>query len=194
MQINKKKTVVMPFNFSNNYDFIPRLNFPGDDQQLSVTYETKLLGVTIRSDLSFSSHVANIVKSAKKCMWPLLRFRDMGATTNQLLNLWIQKGRTVLEFASPVFFSRLTEEQSNQIEKCQKMAFAIILQNGFKNYADALTILKQRSLSERRLDAAIKFGEKCLANPRHSDLFIKNTSMREELRRKNWKPIKEYFC
>ena len=62
-----------------------------------------------------------------------------------------------------------------------KMAFAIILQNDFKNHADALTMLKQRSLSDRRQDAVIRFGEKCLANPRHSDLFIRNRPMRKEL-------------
>ena len=40
MLINKKKTVIMPFNFSHNYDFIPRLSFPGDEVPLDVTYET----------------------------------------------------------------------------------------------------------------------------------------------------------
>ena len=194
MMINKKKTVIMPFNFSRNYDFIPRLNFPGDEVPLDVTYETKLLGVIIRSDLSFSSHVDNITKSAKACMWSLLRFRDMGATREQLLNLWVQKGRSILEFASPVFFSSLTEDQNKQIEKCQRMAFAIILQNDFKSYSSALSTLGQKTLSDRRQEAAIKFGEKCLANPRHADMFIRNTSTHEYVQRRNWKPLKEFFC
>ena len=40
MLINKKKTVIMPFNFSHNYDFIPPLSSPGDEVPLDVTYET----------------------------------------------------------------------------------------------------------------------------------------------------------
>ena len=74
----------------------------------------------------------------------------MGATREQLLNLWIQKGRSVLEFASPVFFSRLTEDQNKQIEKIQRMAFAIILQNDYKSYSSALNILSQKTLADRR--------------------------------------------
>ena len=125
MMVNKKKTMVMPFNFTLKYDFIPWLNCPGEDP-LKVIYETKLLGVTLTSDLTFTRHVEEITKKVTKNMWLLLRFRDMGANREQLLNLWQQKGRSILEFASPVFFSRLTVEQSKEIEDCQRKAFAII--------------------------------------------------------------------
>ena len=107
--------MAMPFNFTHNYDFISWLNFPGEEP-LKVIYETKLLGVTIRSDLTFSSHVEDITKKVTKNMWLLLRFRDMGASSEQLLMLWQQKGRSILEFSSPVFFSRLTNEQSKEKE------------------------------------------------------------------------------
>ena len=32
MMVNKKKTMVMPFNFTLKYDFIPWLNFPGESK------------------------------------------------------------------------------------------------------------------------------------------------------------------
>ena len=134
------------------------------------------------------------VESAKGCMWSLFRFRDMGATREQLLNLWIQKGRSELEFASPVFFSRLTEDQNKQIEKIQRMALAIILQNDYKSYSSALNILSQKTLADRRQEAAIRFGEKCLVNPRHADMFIRNDAVQEDVSRRNRKPLKEYFC
>ena len=79
MKVNKKKTMIIPFNFTKTQDFIPWLNFPGEEP-LNVVYETRLLGVTIRSDLSFSSHVDNISKKATQSLWLLLRFRDMGAS------------------------------------------------------------------------------------------------------------------
>ena len=101
----------MPFNFTNLYDFIPWLNFPGEEP-LNVVYETKLLGVTLSSDLTFSSHINEICKKAKQSMWILIRFRNMGANKSQLLTIWQQKGKSKLEFASPVFFSRITKEQS----------------------------------------------------------------------------------
>ena len=69
--------MVMPFNFTHNYDFIPWLNFPGEEP-LNVIYETKLLGLTIRSDLTFSSHVDEITKKVTKNMWLLLKIQGHG--------------------------------------------------------------------------------------------------------------------
>ena len=192
MMVNMKKTMVMPFNFTTSYDFIPWLNFPGEDP-LNVIYETKLLGVTIRSDLTWSSHVEIITKKAAKNLWMLIRFRDMGASREQLVNLWQQKGRSILEFASPVFFSRLTLEQINDIESCQRKAFGVILQNKYYSYDKALKTLNQERLSDRRKAAAIKFGEKCVANPKHTDMFPKNPPARENIRGER-PPFKEYNC
>ena len=31
IMVNKKKTLVMPFNFTKKYDFVPMLNFPGEE-------------------------------------------------------------------------------------------------------------------------------------------------------------------
>jgi hypothetical protein len=55
MMVNKKKTMVMPFNFTHNYDLIPWLNFPGEEP-LKIIYDTKLLVVNIRSVLTFSCY------------------------------------------------------------------------------------------------------------------------------------------
>ena len=181
----------MPFTFTTKYDFIPWLNFPGEEP-LKVIYETKLLGVTITSDLTFGSHVQDITRKVMKNMWILLRFRDMGATREQLLRLWQQKGRSILEFASPVFFSRLTQEQSKAIEDCQRKAFSVILGAEFLSYQRALITLQQERLSERRKAAAIKFGEKCVKNPKHADMFPRNSPGRN-LRAPRL-PYKEYYC
>ena len=151
MLVNRRKTVIMPFNFTRNYDFIPWLTFPGEEQPLEVIYETKLLGVTLSSDLSFEKHVLNISTAASRTFWLLIRFRDMGATRRQLLSLWQQKGRSILEFASPVFFSSLTQQQCKRIEDCQRKAFSIMLQHEYRSYENSLDVLKQEKLSDRRI-------------------------------------------
>ena len=98
-------------------------------------------------------------------MWLLLRFRDMGANREQLLNLWQQKGRSILEFASPVFFSRITIDQSKEIEDCQRKAFAIILQADFHSYSRALETLGQEESCCHQVW--------CVKNPKHTDLFLR---------------------
>ena len=115
----------------------------------------------------------------------------MGASRKQLVNVWHKKGRTVLEYASPVFFSTLTQEQSKQIEDVQRKAFSIILQSDYKSYENALHVLNQEALVDRRNKAALNFGEKCTKNNRHYDMFPINESDRPNRIRK---PFKEYFC
>ena len=56
MKINLRKTKVLPFNFSKKYDFLPQIHFPGS-APIEVIYETRLLGVIITSNLSWSAHV-----------------------------------------------------------------------------------------------------------------------------------------
>ena len=192
MMVNRKKTMVIPFNFTKKYDFIPQLTFPGEQEPLDVIYETKLLGVTISSDLSFARHVTNISAAASRTLWLLVRFRDMGANRSQLVTLWQQKGRSILEYASPVFFSRLTQQQSKQLEDVQRKAFAIILKSDYVSYENALEVLHQEKLSDRRLNAALKFGEKCVASLRHRDMFPRNQPGTDK--RRAPKPFKEYFC
>ena len=46
---------------------------------------------------------------------------------------------------------------------------------------------------DRRLTAAIKFGEKCVGNPKHADMFPRSKVGRENIRGER-KPFEEYFC
>ena len=117
----------------------------------------------------------------------------MGTSIKQLLTIWQQKGRNTLEFASPVFFSRLTVEQSDKIENCQKKAFAIILGPEYRSYNSALKRLGQERLSDRRINAALNFGKKCVRNPKHADMFPLNVPPRENLRPRI-EPYREYAC
>ena len=135
----------MVWNFTSTLNFIPWLSFPGQDP-LEVLYETKLLGVILQSDLTFSSHIKAIVTKASRSLWLLARFRDMGASTAQLVTLWQQRGRSILEFASSVWFSRITAKESRQIEAVQRKAFALILQSQFKSYGHSHSPLPELTL------------------------------------------------
>ena len=149
MKINYKKTKVMPFNFNKKLDFLPLLSFPGGEP-LEVIYTTRLLGVTITSNLSWSPHVDDITTRATKKLWILVRFKSLGATTQQLLTVYFTRIRSTLEFAAPVFHSGLTNLQSAKIEMVQKKALAIILSRAYTNYEAALLSLCIQRLDVRR--------------------------------------------
>ena len=137
MKLNFKKTKILSFNLSTKYDFLPRLFFP-NTEPLEVIYETRLLGVILASDLSWSPHVNDITKRATSKLWILVRFKSLGASQNQLLKVYQTRIRSTLEFASPVFTSGLAKEQSMKIESIQKKAFALILGKDYCNYEVAL--------------------------------------------------------
>ena len=173
MKINLKKTKIIPFNFTKSMDFIPELSFSGGDQ-LEVIYQTKLVGVIVDSTLSWGPHVDYTVKNASKKLWLLIRFKNLGATQDQLLTLFQLKIRCLAEFAAPAFHGALTQQQSNDLEMLQKKAFAIILGSGYRSYRNALEKLSQDTLYTRRLQLCKNFAEKCNKNPRQTDLFTPN--------------------
>ena len=59
-KINQKKTKVMIFNLTKNYQFTTRLSLNGEN--VEVVSQTKLLGTIIKNDLTWSSNTANLVK------------------------------------------------------------------------------------------------------------------------------------
>ena len=126
MKINYKKTKIIHFNFCKKADILPLLNFPGCDP-LEVIYNTRLLGVIISSNLSWTAHVKDITERATKKLWVLVRFKAMGGTINQLVTVYLARIRTTLEFAAPVFSSSLTQEQSKKIEMVQKKPLQLFL-------------------------------------------------------------------
>ena len=138
MKINHKKTKILPFNLSQKHDFLPQLSFP-QCEPLEVIYKTRLLGVTITSDLNWSEHINDITKQATKKLWVLIRFKAVGGTTDQLLTVYKTRIRSTLEFAALVFHCGLTKEQSQKLEMVQKKALVIMLSNQYTNYETALT-------------------------------------------------------
>ena len=188
MKINHKKTKI---NFSKKNDFLPQLNFPGCDP-LEVIYETRLLGVIITSNLSWSAHVNDMTKRATQKLWVLIRFKALGGTTDQLVTVYQTRVRSTLEFAAPVFHSGLTQVQSRQIESVQKKACAVILGKDYTSYETALAGLSLERLDIRRAGICHSFALKCSVSHRHKAMFPPNPNFRPNMRHP--KPFKEHLC
>ena len=191
MKINMKKTKIMIFNFSKKFDFLPQLSFPGSDP-LEVIYSTKLLGVTLTSNLSWAEHVNELSRQATKKLWILIRFKTLGGTTQQLVTVYQCRIRSTLEFGAPVFHSGLTKEQSRQLELVQKKATAIILGKEYINYESALNQLRLERLDTRRTNLCYNFALSCIKSPKHKSMFSLNPLPRQNMRRT--KPYIEVAC
>ena len=171
MKLNSNKTKVILFNTARSYDFMPKCHF-GQDENLQVVEELKLLGVTIRSDLNWSSHCDQICRTAYARMWMLRRLKPLGAKVEELIDVYEKQIRCILEFAVAAWNPGLNKAQISQLERVQKCALAIILEENYVSYSNALKTLKMQTLAERRQTLCLKFARKSLKHAKYSNWFI----------------------
>ena len=172
MMINQKKSKTMIFNFTKNYQFSTRLKLEGEIME-TVT-DTKLLGTIVSNDLKWNKNTENIVKKANSRMELLRKVTSFGASYAELVNIYIMYIRSLLEQSCTVWHSGLTEENSQDLERIQKSALRIILQESYTNYENALNFLEIESLCERREALCLTFAKKCLNNEKMKHLFQPN--------------------
>ena len=171
MKLNMKKTKFMLFNPTINYDFVPDLSLEGVD--LETMDEMRLLGLIVRSDLSWRSNTDQMVSRAYKKLWILKRLKGQGANLEDLTDIYIKQVRSILEFGVPVWNSKLTQEEINDIERVQKSFMYIVLGDDYTDYKSALYVTDLETLSRRRTKLCLNFATKSLKHPKHNHWFVK---------------------
>ena len=83
--------------------------------------------------------------------------------------------RSILEYNSCVWFSSITQEEEDDLERVQKCSVKIILKQDYTDYQEALDYLKLQYLSTRRDKLALKFAKKCTKSDKFLNLFPLNT-------------------
>ena len=85
----------------------------------------------------------------------------MGASNDDLLEIYRTQIRCVLELAVPVWQGSISQDEKADIERVQKSAFHIILGNEYLSYSNALKVLCLETLERRRNQLCLKFAKKC---------------------------------
>ena len=168
---NAQKCKAMKFNFSRKHDFPLEVSMGG--QLLQEVNQMKLLGVIVTKDLKWQENTDYIIKKAMNRMWLLRRMIQMGVGEGLLADYWAKEGRAVLELAVPVWHSGLTSRQSSAIERCQRVAMAVIANSGWRDYDATLARLGLTRLKVRREKLCRTFATRTVARSRHQDLFPK---------------------
>ena len=81
-----------------------------------------------------------MTKRAYNRLWIVKRLKSLGASLNDLVEVYTKQIRSILEFGVPVWNSSLTKEESYEIERVQKAFLHIVLGSEYFNYENALTI------------------------------------------------------
>ena len=86
--------------------------------------------------------------------------------------------RSVLENSCVVWHSSLTDQDSEDIERVQKVACKVILKDYYEGYENALKLLKLEKLNNRRERLCLDFAKKCLRNNKVQSMFPVNEKKR----------------
>ena len=148
----------MVFNPCTSKDFMPRIAL--GNQELEVVEETKLLGLIIRSDMKWITNTQNMIKKANKRLWIIRRLKNLGASHQDLVNVFTKQVRCILELAVPAWQGSITLAEKQDLERVQKTACHIILGEKYLSYKEALKFLNLETLEFRRNKLSLKFALK----------------------------------
>lgn len=175
MKINRNKCNVMIFNPHRKYSGLPQLTLSGKDGEfLDVVENTKLLGVKLRSDMRWCDNTDYICKEGYSRLWILRRLKGLGASQEELLDVYQKQVRAVLELAVPVWQPGITKKERYQIERVQKCALNIILGEHYSSYSKALESVKSENLEVRRIKICENFVKKSVKHPKFRHWFRRN--------------------
>ena len=174
MRLNYKKTKFILFNPCVSKDFLP--NFELDGHEIEHVDEVRLLGLVLRSDLSWCSNTESLVERCNKKLWFLRRLKSLGACMQDILDLYEEHVRCILEYAAPVWHSSLKGEDRLKLERVQKSALHIILGERYQSYTSALKMTGTKTLFERRRLLCLKFARKSLKSNKFKTWFKPNTN------------------
>ena len=174
MRLNCEKTKYMIFNPSKNHQFNTRLEIEG--QTIEQVKEAKLLGVIIRDDLSWKSNTHFITKKAYKRMIILKNLFHFNLPIVEMMEIYCLYIRSVVEQACVVWHSSLTKGEQLDIERIQKVAMRIILQENYVSYSHALKITGMPTLKSRRNKLCLTFAKNCVKTNLTNDMFPINSN------------------
>ena len=137
-------------------------------------------------------HVSYILKIAYSRLWAISRLKAANVSNEDILHFFNVKIRSVLEYAAPVFTPMLTVENENDIERIQKIALKVILNDSYSTYETACLSMTTVTLSERRRQLSLTFALKCLRSKNHGHFFTQRKSTFYQLRK--IKAFEEPLC
>ena len=119
----------------------------------------KLLGVIVNQSLKWNDNIMSVQRKANFRIYFLNSLKKVGRQTDDLVLFFESIILPMLEYASAVWHSSLTQDQSSLLEAVQKTVMRIIYDA--MSYKDACYIAKLMTLEERRRQTANNFVSKC---------------------------------
>ena len=183
MVLNSGKTCLFIVNFTDNHQFKSLLQIPDCSSPLEVVFETKLLGYWLTKDMKAHRHVQHMLKIVFKRLWAIRKLKKAGISDDDLLHFFFVKIRSVLESNCPVFHSILTQENTDDIERMQKIVLKLILGDRYTDYQSSCLLLDVETLENRRTALSLNFALKAYKSEKFSYFFNLKNSAKNNIRK-----------
>ena len=126
------------------------------------------------TSLSWDENCQMIIKKVNARMQLLRGVKSFGASSEEMVHLWIIFCRSVLEQSCVVWGTSLTQENKEDLERTQKTFTKLVLREKFEDYENALLLLNLDTLESRRQELILKFAQKGIKSRKLDDLFPEN--------------------
>ena len=166
MQLNaaKCKELVIDFKkFKHHFE-----SLVVSDKNLTVVQNAKILGLTISNNLTWNTHIGEIITKANKRMYFLVLLRKAGVPSSDIVNFYCTCVRPLLEYCAPVFHHAIPSYLSEDLERIQKRALNVISPG--HSYCDNLARFGLKTLQSRCETLCLKLFQSILSDERFSNL------------------------
>ena len=146
-----------------------------NDVNMERITETKLIGVWLSDDIGWTRNCKEISMKSFSRLSMITKLKYVGVSLEDLLDIYILYIKSITEYCSVLFHSRLTQEESDKLERVQKTCLKVILGDMYISYEVALEMCGLATLRSRREARCLNFSIKCVKHPKNSRLFPINT-------------------
>ena len=172
MEINGNKSKLMLIDFSKNKVQVNDISI--QDETVPQVNEICLLGLTISNNLQWKQNSQKIVVKASKRLFAVKKLKTFKASQPELVTYFTSFIRPILEYASSVWCTSITQKESIAIERVQKRFCRIVLGQQYVCYNDALKQLSLEKLEDRRITCFRKDSIKLFNDPEHRSILPDN--------------------
>ena len=149
---------------------MPQLTIDGTSL-LEVVEEFHLLGLVLKSNLSWQANTDQMCQKGFARLWMLRRLKKLGATQSEMIDVYYKQIRCILELAVAVWTPGLTKAEGYQIERVHKCALHVIMGDNYQSYDHAAEFLEVDKLSDRRSKLCLNFARRLEKHPKYSTCF-----------------------
>ena len=169
MIINSKKTQLLCISDSIHYDIVCYIN--AADSRIQSGETLKILGFVFGVRPSVSYQIESLLRKFSRLTWSINHLKRARLSDSVIIKAYISMIRPVLEFSSNVYGPMLSVNQSEAIERCQRLVLKIVY--GFDvTYAEALSKSGLKMLSQRRKEMFDSFCQKTSQSTRFSSAWL----------------------